>query len=82
MRVSRCRDKVKLVKASGRNFHDNLREKLQWGGLDDLQRARPYANRSFLIEATGEAVCFLENERGEVWAMSHGLRTLPRAVSQ
>jgi CubicO group peptidase (beta-lactamase class C family) len=48
---------------------------------EELQRARPYADRAFLIEATGEAVCFLENERGEVWAMSHGLRTLPRAVS-
>ncbi len=42
-----------------------------------LQRARPYAERSFLIEETDEAVCFLTDERGKVWAMCNGLRTLP-----
>lgn len=41
VRVTRCAERVKLVKASGRNFHDNLREKLHWGGLDDFARARP-----------------------------------------
>lgn len=41
VRVTRCAERVKLVKASGRNFHDNLREKLHWGGLDDLPRTRP-----------------------------------------
>ncbi len=36
VRVTHCPDKVRLVKASGRNFHHNLREKLRWGGLDDV----------------------------------------------
>jgi NAD+ kinase len=36
VRVTHCPEKVRLVKASGRNFHHNLREKLRWGGLDDL----------------------------------------------
>ncbi len=41
VRVSRCAERIQLVKASGRNFFDNLREKLHWGGLDDPDRARP-----------------------------------------
>lgn len=35
VRVTHCPEKVRLVKASGRTFHHNLREKLRWGGLDD-----------------------------------------------
>jgi NAD kinase len=36
VRVTRSPEKVRLVKASGRTFHHNLREKLRWGGIDDL----------------------------------------------
>jgi CubicO group peptidase (beta-lactamase class C family) len=49
---------------------------------EELKRTRPFADRSFLIEDLDEAVCFLENERGEVWAMCHGLRTLPAVRGQ
>jgi len=42
------------------------------------QHARPYAADSFVIEATGEAIRFLTDDRGEVWAAAPGLRTFPR----
>jgi CubicO group peptidase (beta-lactamase class C family) len=42
------------------------------------QLARPYAPGSFYVEAADENVTFLEDSRGEVWAMATGLRTLPR----
>jgi CubicO group peptidase (beta-lactamase class C family) len=44
---------------------------------EELQRARPYADDAFLIEATDEPIKFLTREDGTVWALFHGLRTLP-----
>lgn len=41
IRLTRSPSKVRLVKVSGRNFHDNLREKLGWGGLDDSVHSAP-----------------------------------------
>ncbi len=34
IRITRSRDRVRLVKISGRGFFDHLRGKLRWGGLD------------------------------------------------
>ena len=47
---------------------------------EGLQRARPYADGAFLIEATEEPIRFLTRADGEVWALFHGLRTLPCAA--
>ena len=41
VRVSRCGVSVRLVKAAGRSFYDNLREKLRWGGLAAGARNSP-----------------------------------------
>ena len=45
----------------------------------EAQPARPYAQDAFLVEATEEAYRFLTNERGEVWAVFSGMRTLRRS---
>jgi CubicO group peptidase (beta-lactamase class C family) len=45
---------------------------------EESQPARPYAADSFLVEATEEAYRFLIDERGEVWAVFSGMRTLRR----
>jgi hypothetical protein len=45
---------------------------------DGPKRARPYAERCFLVEESGEALAFLENEAGNIWAMAPGLRTFPK----
>jgi CubicO group peptidase (beta-lactamase class C family) len=47
---------------------------------EELQRARPYADGAFLIEATDEPITFLTTENGAVWALFHGLRTFRSAV--
>ncbi len=47
---------------------------------EELQRARPYADGAFLIEATDEPITFLTTENGAVWALFHGLRTFGCAV--
>ena len=47
---------------------------------DELQRARPYADGAFLIEATDEPIKLLTTEDGAVWALFHGLRTFRSAV--
>ena len=58
---------------------------------DELQRARPYSETGFVIEATGEPIRFLErpgsdaggdsgsDAGGQVWALFSGLRTMPVA---
>lgn len=58
------------------------REGALWVAMgEELQRARPYADGAFLIEATEEPIKFLTREDGEVWALFHGLRTLRSAAS-
>ena len=51
---------------------------------DELQRARPYSDTGFVIEATGEPVCFMTRPaadgREAVWALFSGLRTSPAAA--
>jgi len=47
---------------------------------EELQRARPYADGAFLIEAADEPIQFLTREDGAVWALFHGLRTLRSTV--
>ncbi|MGE3911854.1 MAG: serine hydrolase domain-containing protein [Chloroflexota bacterium] len=54
---------------------------------DELQSTRPYSDTGFVIEATGEPLCFLErpssgapdDARAQVWALFSGLRTMPLA---
>jgi CubicO group peptidase (beta-lactamase class C family) len=46
---------------------------------DEPQPARPYADRAFFVPSTEQELRFLENERGQVWAVAVGLRTYPRA---
>lgn len=46
---------------------------------DTLQPARPYAPDCFLLPETDEAIRFLTNEDGAVWALSNGLRTFARS---
>lgn len=48
---------------------------------DELQRTRPYSDNGFVIEATGEPVCFMLRESGEAWALFSGLRTMRAAAS-
>jgi CubicO group peptidase (beta-lactamase class C family) len=45
---------------------------------DGPKRARPYAERCFLVEESGEALAFLEDESGTIWAVAPGLRTFPK----
>lgn len=40
--------------------------------------ARPYAERAFYVEATDEAIRFLEDDAGAIWAVAVGLRTFPK----
>jgi CubicO group peptidase (beta-lactamase class C family) len=42
--------------------------------------ARPYAERAFYIEATDDAIRFLEDDTGDVWAVAVGLRTFPKIL--
>jgi hypothetical protein len=57
------------------------REGALWVAMgEELQRARPYADGAFLIEATEEPIRFLTREDGAVWALFHGLRTPPSAA--
>jgi CubicO group peptidase (beta-lactamase class C family) len=56
-----------------------------WVALaDELQRARPYADTGFVVEATGEPLCFLTRPAADgrevVWALFSGLRTMPLAL--
>jgi CubicO group peptidase (beta-lactamase class C family) len=46
--------------------------------LGETQKIRPYARGSFVNQTTGEAARFLEDDRGEVWALAVGLRVLPK----
>jgi CubicO group peptidase (beta-lactamase class C family) len=48
---------------------------------DELQRTRPYSDCGFVVEATGEPVCFLTRSGGEPWALFSGLRTMRAATS-
>jgi CubicO group peptidase (beta-lactamase class C family) len=53
-----------------------LREGTLWVATgDELQRARPYDEQAFVIEATDEPIRFLTRPDGDVWAAFSGLRT-------
>ena len=45
---------------------------------DGPHPARPYADRAFYIEATDDAIRFLEDETVAIWAVAVGLRTFPK----